>query len=227
MKKLTLILSLITLPLAAAPKDSLMAALKLYCATRLQTGRPVEKAFFYLKLREAALKQLDPYTIARGITGINKLDELNRTFHGYIVGGDQQKLGVSFENRRSLLPQLAAIYRQEGGQLWDVEISEGTRARAIQHITVVLSPRGTKNHQKFKRSAEYLPTKTGIQQLDALNHDYVASIAEVFWNSAGKVTLVLSFQHPIKERDLAQYTRLISDESEILSAEIHTNPFDE
>ena len=227
MKKTLLALSLISLPLAAASRDELIAALKLYCATRLQMGKPVEKAFFYLKLKEAALKQLNPYTISQGITGIAKLDELNRTFHGYIVDGSQEKLGLAFENRRALLPQLAAIYRQEGAQLWDVEISETTRSRAINQIKVVLSARGTKAHQKFKRSAEYSPTKTGIKPLDTLNYDYQATISEIFWNSAGNATFVLNFKNSIKDRDLAHYAELVGDESDIASAEIHTNPFGE
>src|SRR5579872_1582421 len=136
MKKI-LLASLIFTATLVASRDSNVAALKLYCASRLAQGQPVEQVFFYLKLKEAALKQLNPYKLATGITGIEKLDGLNIALRGYLVNWDANTIGLAFEHQRALLPKLAAVYRQEGAQLWDVEVTdEPTRGVAVQQIKV-------------------------------------------------------------------------------------------
>jgi hypothetical protein len=213
--------------LAAAQRSNpFVTALKHYCAARMAQGKPVERAFFYLKLSEFGFKQLNHKYLAEGKTGIPKLDGLNRNLHGYLVNWDGAKLGIAFEHKRTELLKLAAIYRQEGKELWEVEAPDAaTRGRHIYYLKVVLSPQGTKQHQKFKRSAHYSPDQTGIKELDKLNADFEASISEIFWNGSGNATFILRLRNPIKSKDLELYVELTEQgqESDVASVEPHEN----
>jgi hypothetical protein len=199
-------------------------ALKLYLTTRMQKGKPVTRALFYLRLTSEALRKVDPSQLINGKTNIEKLDNLNTALHGYPVSWNDARLGLAFEQQKRPLPQLLAIYQEAGKGLWSIEKTESTnrKPKSLSRIKIELTKRGTQTHKEFKRSNAYSPELTGIQHIDTVGERYKATISDSFVNGSGFAVFVISFKSPVPESVIAEYAREFEEPTSAAHSQIRS-----